>query len=72
MVFLPVWTRGSRRIWRPLDTASIPVYVPPPMEKARRKRKNIPPPPKVTSPVRKSVWILLGHGADLADVGRMP
>ena len=32
MVRLPVWTRGSRMICSPLETASIPVYVPPPSE----------------------------------------
>ena len=30
MVFFPVLTRGGRRICRPLATASMPVYVPPP------------------------------------------
>ena len=37
MVRLPVSSRGWRRIWRPLLTASIPVKVPPPIAKARRK-----------------------------------
>jgi len=32
MVFLPVATRGSRSIETPLETASMPVYVPPPIE----------------------------------------
>ena len=32
MVRLPVTVFGSRRIGRPLLTASIPVYVPPPIE----------------------------------------
>ena len=50
MVLLPFWTRGSRKIWRPFETASMPVYVPPPMEKARRKSKAIPPRPSVARP----------------------
>ena len=32
IVFFPVATRGSRSIETPLETASMPVYVPPPME----------------------------------------
>ena len=37
MVRFPVRTRGSRSIDTPLETASIPVYVPPPSEYARRR-----------------------------------
>src|SRR5664280_1492133 len=36
IVCLPVFTRGSRSIVTPFETASIPVYVPPPIEYARR------------------------------------
>jgi hypothetical protein len=32
IVRLAVWTRGSRMMPTPFDTASIPVYVPPPRE----------------------------------------
>ena len=34
IVFLPVFTRGSRSIVTPFETASIPVYVPPPISRA--------------------------------------
>ena len=34
MVRFAVATRGSRMIWSPLDTASMPVYVPAPIEYA--------------------------------------
>ena len=47
MVRLPVRTRGSRMMPRPLDTASIPVNVPPPSANARMKISSIAPSPIV-------------------------
>jgi hypothetical protein len=41
-----VATRGSRIIETPFETASIPVYVPPPSEYARTKRPNAPSAPR--------------------------
>ena len=50
MVLLPVCTLGSRMMVMPFDTASIPVKVPPPSAKARRKIANRPHRPNVCHP----------------------
>ena len=42
IVRLAVRTFGSRMIWTPFETASIPVYVPPPSEYARTKSMSAP------------------------------
>ena len=42
IVRFAVCTRGSRMIWTPFETASMPVYVPPPSEYARTKSSSVP------------------------------
>ena len=51
MVRLPVSTFGSRMMGSPFETASIPVYVPPPSEYARRKTSSMPVNPSVAAPL---------------------
>ena len=51
MVRLPVCTFGSRMMAMPLETASMPVKVPPPSENARMKMVNIFQPPNTISPL---------------------
>ena len=46
--------RGSRRIDTPLETASIPVYVPPPIEYARRISNISGSQPREFAEARKS------------------
>ena len=53
MVRLAVATFGSRMIWMPFETASIPVYVPAPIEYARTNTANSPTAPSSASPARK-------------------
>ena len=51
IVLFPVWTLGFRMICMPFETASIPVYVPAPIENARKKMASNPTVPTLTRPV---------------------
>ena len=50
-----VGVRGSRIKGSPFETASIPVYVPPPSEYAWRRTSMSPPAPSASSPLRNPV-----------------
>ena len=50
-----MWTRGSRSVCIELETASIPVKVPPPIEKARSSRAASPTHPICPRVVWKSL-----------------
>jgi len=51
IVLFPVWILGSRIICMPFETASIPVYVPAPIENARKKIASSPIAPTLARPV---------------------
>ena len=53
MVRFPVSTLGSRMIGSPFETASMPVYVPPPSEYARMNSSSSPPSPSDAAPCSK-------------------
>ncbi len=66
-----VSTFGSRMIWRPFETASMPVYVPAPIEYASTNVPKIAPSPSEATAVRYSpaIWSDTRGIAELGTVG---
>ena len=68
IVRLAVRTLGSRMICTPLETASMPVYVPPPSEYARTKSSSAPKAPSDAIVCPQVDVRLVRDRADVADV----
>jgi len=72
MVRLPVSTRGSRRMAVLLETASMPVNVPPPSENALRNSASTPSLPSSPAAVRVSWSVSATMGPNCPRWVRMP